>query len=162
MKTVIRKARKNDSRAIHNLIKELAIFEKEPDSVKISVLDIENHGFGSKPLFECIVAEISDKVVGMALYYPRYSTWRGPTFHLEDLIVSEKYKGKGIGTKLYSAFIRQSYDTGVQRIEWNVLNWNTPAVNFYKNSGATVLNDWDTVQMHRLEMGKYLDSLIDS
>ena len=98
----------------------------------------------------------------MALYYPRYSTWRGPTFHLEDLIVSEKYKGKGIGTKLYSAFIRQSYDTGVQRIEWNVLNWNTPAVNFYKNSGATVLNDWDTVQMHRLEMGKYLDSLIDS
>ena len=98
----------------------------------------------------------------MALYYPRYSTWRGPTFHLEDLIVSEKYKGKGIGTKLYSAFIRQSYDTGVQRIEWNVLNWNTPAVNFYKNSGATVLNEWDTVQMHRLEMGKYLDSLIDS
>ena len=63
---------------------------------------------------------------------------------------------------MYSAFIRQSYDTGVQRIEWNVLNWNTPAVNFYKNSGATVLNDWDTVQMHRLEMGKYLDSLIDS
>ena len=113
MKTVIRKARKKDSRAIHNLIKELAIFEKEPDSVKISVLDIENHGFGSKPLFECIVAEISDKVVGIALYYPRYSTWRGPTFHLEDLIVSEKYKGKGIGTKLYSAFIRQSYDTGV-------------------------------------------------
>ena len=63
---------------------------------------------------------------------------------------------------MYSAFIRQSYDAGVQRIEWNVLNWNTPAVNFYKNSGATVLNDWDTVQMHRLEMGKYLDSLIDS
>ena len=63
---------------------------------------------------------------------------------------------------MYSAFIRQSYDAGVQRVEWNVLNWNTPAVNFYKNSGATVLNEWDTVQMHRLEMGKYLDSLIDS
>ena len=63
---------------------------------------------------------------------------------------------------MYSAFIRQSYDAGVQRIEWNVLNWNTPAVNFYKNSGATVLNEWDTVQMHRLEMGKYLDSLVDS
>ena len=69
MKIVIRKARKKDSRAIHNLIKELAIFEKEPDSVKISVLDIENHGFGSKPLFECIIAEISYKVVGMALYF---------------------------------------------------------------------------------------------
>jgi len=63
---------------------------------------------------------------------------------------------------LYSAFIRQSYNTGVQRIEWNVLNWNTPAVNFYKNSGATVLDDWDTVQMHRLEMEKYLNSLKES
>ena len=162
MKVLIRDANENDMGKVFDLVQELAIFEKEPDSVKISVLDIENHGFGSKPLFECIIAEISYKVVGMALYYPRYSTWRGPTFHLEDLIVSEKYKGKGIGTKLYSAFIRQSYDAGVQRIEWNVLNWNTPAVNFYKNSGATVLNEWDTVQMHRLEMGKYLDSLIDS
>ena len=162
METIIRKAGKKDSKAIHSLIKELAIFEKEPDSVKISVLDIENHGFGSNPLFECIVAEISNKVVGMALYYPRYSTWRGPTFHLEDLIVSEKYKGRGIGTKLYSAFIKQSYNAGVQRIEWNVLNWNTPAVNFYKNSGATVLDDWDTVQMHRLEMEKYLNSLKES
>ena len=162
MGIIIRKAKKKDSKAIHSLIKELAIFEKEPDSVKISVSDIENDGFGSKPLFECIVAEIDNKVIGMALYYSRYSTWRGPTFHLEDLIVSEIYKGKGIGTKLYSAFIRQSYKSGVQRIEWNVLNWNTPAVNFYKNSGATVLNDWDTVQMHRLEMGKYLDSLKES
>ncbi len=63
---------------------------------------------------------------------------------------------------MYSAFIRQSYNTGVQRIEWNVLNWNTPAVNFYKNSGATVLDDWDTVQMHRLEMEKYLNSLKES
>ena len=162
MEIIIRKAMKKDSNAIHNLIIELAIFEKEPDSVKVSALEIENHGFGSKPLFECIVAEINDVVVGMALYYPRYSTWRGPTFHLEDLIVSEKYKGKGIGTKLYSAFIRKSYNLGVQRVEWNVLNWNTQAVNFYKNSGATVLNDWDTVQMHRLEMGKYLDSLKES
>lgn len=162
MKIIIRKAKKKDSLAIHNLIIELAIFEKEPNSVKVSALEIENHGFGSKPLFECIVAEINDIVVGMALYYPRYSTWRGPTFHLEDLIVSEKYKRKGIGTKLYSAFIRQSYNSGVQRVEWNVLNWNTPAVNFYKNSGATVLDDWDTVQMHRLEMGKYLDSLKES
>ena len=162
MEIIIRKAEKKDSKAIHNLIKELAIFEKEPDSVKISDLEIKNHGFGSKPLFDCIVAEINLKVIGMALYYPRYSTWRGPTFHLEDLIVSEKYKGKGIGTKLYSAFIRQSYNSGVQRIEWNVLNWNTPAVNFYKNSGATVLNDWDTVQMHRLEMRKYLNSLKES
>ena len=83
METIIRKAGRKDSKAIYNLIRELAIFEKEPNSVKISVSDIENHGFGSKPLFGCIVAEIRNKVVGMALYYPRYSTWRGLHFILK-------------------------------------------------------------------------------
>ena len=95
----------------------------------------------------------------MALYYSRYSTWKGPTFHLEDLIVSEKLKGKGIGTQLYAEVIKQSYEAGVERIEWNVLDWNTTAVNFYKNSGANVLKDWLSVQMHRPAMKNFLDSL---
>ena len=159
MKAIIRKAESTDSKAILNLIKELALFENEPESVSLNVSDIQNHGFGIKPLFECLVAEVNKQVIGMALYYQRYSTWKGPTFHLEDLIVSGKYKGNGIGTKLYSAFIQKSYEAGVERIEWNVLDWNSPAVNFYNNSGARVLKDWRTVQMHRYEMKKYLDSL---
>jgi len=106
MNALIRKAEKKDSLAILNLIKELALFEKEPESVKLKLSDIENDGFGTKPLFECIVAEINERIIGMAIYYPRYSTWNGPTIHLEDLIVSEQYKGKGIGTQLYSNLLK--------------------------------------------------------
>ena len=159
MKAIIRKAKLNDSSVILELINELALYEKEPKSVILSLLDIEKHGFGPKPLFECLVAEVKKEVVGMALYYPRYSTWKGPTFHLEDLIVSEHFKRKGIGTELYAAFINRSFEAGVQRIEWNVLDWNLPAINFYKNSGANVLQDWKTVQMQRPAMKYFLDSL---
>ena len=158
MNALIRKAEKKDSLAILNLIKELALFEKEPESVKLKLSDIENDGFGTKPLFECIVAEINKKIIGMAIYYPRYSTWNGPTIHLEDLIVSEQYKGKGIGTQLYSNFIKMAFNSGVKRVEWNVLDWNSPAINFYKKSGAKVLDDWRSVQMHRSEMKKYLEN----
>ena len=158
MNPLIRKAEKKDSLAILNLIKELALFEKEPESVKLKLSDIENDGFGTKPLFECIVAEINNRIIGMAIYYPRYSTWNGPTIHLEDLIVSEQYKGKGIGTQLYSNFIKMAFNSGVKRVEWNVLDWNSPAINFYKKSGAKVLDDWRSVQMHRSEMKKYLEN----
>ena len=158
MNALIRKAEKKDSLAILNLIKELALFEKEPESVKLKLSDIENDGFGTKPLFECIVAEINEKIIGMAIYYPRYSTWNGPTIHLEDLIVSEQYKGKGIGTQLYSNFIKMAFNSGVKRVEWNVLDWNSPAINFYKKSGAKVLDDWRSVQMHQSEMKKYLEN----
>ena len=158
MNALIRKAEKKDSLAILNLIKELALFEKEPESVKLKLSDIENDGFGTKPLFECIVAEINEKIIGMAIYYPRYSTWNGPTIHLEDLIVSEQDKGKGIGTQLYSNFIKMAFNSGVKRVEWNVLDWNSPAINFYKKSGAKVLDDWRSVQMHRSEMKKYLEN----
>ena len=158
MNALIRKAEKKDSLAILNLIKELALFEKEPESVKLKLSDIENDGFGTKPLFECIVAEINKRIIGMAIYYPRYSTWKGPTIHLEDLIVSEQYKGKGIGTQLYSNFIKMALNSGVKRVEWNVLDWNSPAINFYKKSGAKVLDDWRSVQMHQSEMKKYLEN----
>jgi len=156
MGAFIRKAEKKDSSAILALIQELALFEKEPESVLLQVTDIEKHGFGSMPLFQCLVAEVQEAIVGMALYYPRYSTWKGPTFHLEDLIVSEQFKGKGYGNQLYTAFIHQAYEAGVERIEWNVLDWNTPAVRFYEKSGATVLSDWRTVQMHRPAMKNFL------
>lgn len=159
MTASIRKAVAKDSASILSLIKELALFEKEPTSVILTVADIEKYGFGTQPMFQCLVAEVEKKIVGMALFYQRFSTWKGPTFHLEDLIVSTKYKGKGIGTQLYTAFIKESFNAGVERIEWNVLDWNLPAVNFYHNSGATVLKDWQTVQMHRPEMKKFLDTI---
>ncbi len=159
MKTLIRQATIYDSTAILTLIQELADYEKEPESVKLNVAAIERDGFGQSPLFQCLVAEFENQVIGMALYYSRYSTWKGPTFHLEDLIVTEAYKGQGVGTQLYSEFIKIAHQNGVERVEWNVLDWNTPAIEFYKKSGATVLHDWSTVQMHKAEMETYLKEL---
>jgi GNAT superfamily N-acetyltransferase len=152
----IRKANLNDSKGIIKLIIELAEFEKEPDAVEINATDIENHGFGSNPLFECFVAEINHSIVGLALFYPRYSTWKGPTLHLEDLIVTQSMKGKGIGALLLSSFINHAKDLGVKRIEWAVLEWNTNAINFYEKNGAKVFNDWNIVQMDFKGITKYI------
>jgi len=159
MNVTLRPAEKQDSEAILRLIQELAVFEKEPESVLLTVSDIERYGFGSSPLFQCLVAQVEQQAIGMALYYQRFSTWKGPTYHLEDLIVTEAYKGKGIGTQLYTAFIQMAYESGVERIEWNVLDWNTPAVGFYEKSGATVLHDWSSVQMHKAEMEAFLKNV---
>jgi len=156
MEYTIRKAEKTDAASILGLIQELAVFEREPDAVVVTEKDIEAHGFGSTPLFHCFVVEKDDTVVGMALFYPRYSTWKGPTFHLEDLIVTEAHKGKGVGTALYQAFIAYAYNAEVNRVEWVVLDWNNPAVQFYKNSGAQVSEEWNTVQMDRDAMDAYL------
>lgn len=159
IKPHIRKAVKSDAASILFLIRELAIFEKEPEAVIVTEDQIERDGFGDRPLFECFVAEVADQVVGMALYYPRYSTWKGPTFHLEDLIVTEPMKGKGIGTLLYNAFLEHAHEVGVERVEWAVLDWNLPAINFYQKSGATVLDDWKTVQMDKKSINNYISKI---
>ena len=156
IKANIRKAIKSDAASILFLIRELAIFEKEPQAVIVTQVQIERDGFGDRQLFKCFVAEVADQVVGMALYYPRYSTWKGPTFHLEDLIVTEPMKGKGIGTQLYNAFLGHAYDTGVKRVEWAVLEWNLPAIKFYQKSGATISDDWRSVQMDKKSIDNYI------
>jgi GNAT superfamily N-acetyltransferase len=143
----IRKGQKQDMPAVLELIRELAIFEKEPDAVVVTVADLERDGFGSDPLFYTFVAELDGKIVGMALYYYRYSTWKGRTIHLEDLIVSEKMRGTGLGFALYKEIISQGQRDKVRRIEWNVLDWNTPAIDFYEKSGARILTDWRVVNM---------------
>jgi GNAT superfamily N-acetyltransferase len=143
----IRKGKKEDMPAVLRLIQELAIFEKEPDAVVVTVADLERDGFGENPLFNTFIAEQDGKIVGMALYYYRYSTWKGRTIHLEDLIVKERMRGSGLGYALYSAIIAQGKKDGVRRIEWNVLDWNTPAIDFYEKSGARVLKDWLVAQM---------------
>ena len=129
--------------AVLDLIRELAIFEKEPDAVVVTVADLERDGFGENPLFYTFVAEVDNdssdseqakQIVGMALYYYRYSTWKGRTIHLEDLIVKDKMRGSGIGLALYTKIIEQGKADNVRRIEWNVLDWNTPAIDFYKIS----------------------------
>ena len=144
---IIRKATKNDMPSVLELIQELATFEKEPDAVVVTVDDLIRDGFSENPLFQCFVAEVENEIIGMALYYYRYSTWKGKTIHLEDLIVKESKRGTGAGFALYKEIIKQGKAENVRRIEWNVLDWNTPAINFYEKSGAKVLDDWRVVHM---------------
>jgi len=145
--------------AVLELIKELAAFEKEPDAVVVTVADLERDGFGGQPLFYTFVAEIGDRIVAMALYYYRYSTWKGRTIHLEDLIVKEDMRGSGLGFALYKEIIAQGKKDGVRRIEWNVLDWNTPAIDFYEKSGAIVLKDWLVAQMSESGIDNFLSKL---
>jgi len=143
----IRKGQKEDMSGVLALIQELAAFEKEPDAVLITADDLIRDGFGDRPLFEVFVAENENDIVGIALYYYRYSTWKGKTIHLEDLVIKESMRGTGLGYALYSEIIKQGQKDKVRRIEWNVLDWNTPAIDFYEKSGAKILDEWRVVQM---------------
>ena len=157
---IIRKATKNDMPSVLELIQELATFEKEPDAVVVTVDDLIRDGFSENPLFQCFIAEVDGEIIGMALYYYRYSTWKGKTIHLEDLIVKESKRGTGAGFALYKEIIKQGKAENVRRIEWNVLDWNTPAIDFYEKSGAKVLGDWRVVHMDDKGIEQFLNTTI--
>lgn len=156
---IIRKGTKNDMPHVLELIRELAVFEKEPEAVVVTVADLERDGFGENPLFHTFIAEDLGEIVGMALYYYRYSTWKGKTIHLEDLIVKADKRGTGAGFALYKEIIRQGKKDNVRRIEWNVLDWNQNAIDFYEKSGAKILEDWCVVQMNEEGIDEFLNKL---
>ena len=159
MNFTIRKATKADMPEVLALIKQLAEFEKEPDAVEVTVSDLEKDGFGENPAFFCYVAEVNSKVEGIALGYDRYSTWKGKAIHLEDLIVNQNFRSSGIGTALFNEVIKHGHQLGVRRINWEVLDWNEPAINFYESKGANVMRDWDVVQMNEKSIKNYIAKL---
>jgi len=153
--------------AVLGLIQELAHFEKEPNAVLVTVEDLIRDGFGSVPLFHVFVAEVeadssdseqAKQIVGIALYYYRFSTWKGKTIHLEDLVVKDKMRGTGLGYALYSEIIKQAKKDKVRRIDWNVLDWNTPAIEFYEKSGAKVLDEWRVAQMDEAAINYFVEN----
>jgi GNAT superfamily N-acetyltransferase len=163
----IRKGNPEDMEAVLGLIQELAHFEKEPDAVLVTVDDLIRDGFGPVPLFHVFVAEIENdssesehakQIVGIALYYYRFSTWKGKTIHLEDLVVKDKMRGTGLGYALYSEIIKQAKKDKVRRIDWNVLDWNTPAIEFYEKSGAKVLDEWRVAQMDEESINYFVEN----
>ena len=159
MNFTIRKGEKKDMPSVLELIKELAIFEKEPDAVNITVDDLIENGFKDNPEFNIFVAENDGEILGMALFYNRFSTWDGPSLHLEDLIVSEKHRGKGIGKALYDKVLEYGLKSGKNRIEWVVLDWNKVAIDFYESTGANMLTDWNLCQMDKKSIKKYLNQI---
>lgn len=153
-----REAKKSDVPEILNLIRELAVFEKEPESVVVTEAELEEAGFGAHPEFKCFIAEEGGVVVGMAFIYFRFSTWVGRTIHLEDLIVKAAYRGKGIGGALYSRVMRYAANQKVRRVEWVVLDWNKNAISFYKKTGATIMKDWYLTQMDETGLKRFIQT----
>jgi GNAT superfamily N-acetyltransferase len=155
----IRNASSKDMSAVLQLIVELAVFEKEPNAVEITEQSLIEDGFQGTPAFKCFVATVDDKVVGTALIYNRFSTWKGKILHLEDLIVTQKMRGHGIGTALLDEVVKYGYHLKVKRINWEVISWNNGAIKLYERQGAKVLRNWNVVHLDEKGIETYITKL---
>lgn len=137
----IREAREQDAPAMMKLINELAAYEKAPDEVTVSLDEFVKCGFGDDPIWWAFVADTGNEVVGFALYYIRYSTWKGARMYLEDIIVTQEHRGKGIGRLLFERLIEVGKEKKLHGMVWQVLEWNQPAINFYKKYDHITFDD---------------------
>lgn len=142
MSILIRKAVATDCPAMLTLVNELALYEKAPEQVTVTLEHFTESGFGTNPVWWAFVAEEEGKVVAMALYYIRFSTWKGQRMYLEDIIVTEAMRGKGIGAKLMDTLIEECKEKQFSGMMWQVLDWNEPAINFYKKYNANFDGKW--------------------
>jgi GNAT superfamily N-acetyltransferase len=142
MSITIRRAEKKDCPRLLELVQELADYEKAPSEVTVSLDHFQESGFGENPVWWGFVAEENGIIHGFALYYIRYSTWKGQALYLEDLLVTENMRGKGIGKLLFDRLIEEAKEKGFKRMCWQVLEWNEPAINFYRKYNATLDPEW--------------------
>ena len=143
----IRAAVPADVPAIHALIVELAVYEREPDAVLITEQDLRRDGWGPEPLFECLVVEDGGAVCGFALFHPTYSTWTGRSLYLEDLYVQPEHRGQGLGSALLARVAAEAERQGCARLDWSVLTWNEPAIRVYERIGATRMEEWRRMRL---------------
>ena len=148
MEILIREATVSDCDAMMDLIHELAIYEKAPNEVTVSLEEFKDAGFGSNPVWFAFVAETDNKIIGMSLFYIRYSTWKGRRIYLEDLIVNEPYRGYGIGKKLLDRTVAYAKDNNYTGMMWQVLDWNEPAIKFYEKYNANFDGEWVNVNLN--------------
>lgn len=151
----IRRGTVEDLQAILDLIVELAIYEKAEHEVENSTEQMKLDGFGERPVFDFFVVEENEMIVGTAIYYFRYSTWKGKALYLEDLVVSEKYRGKGYGKALLDAIVKQAKSDNCKQVRWQVLDWNEPAINFYNSIGADLDAEWINCTLNAQQIANY-------
>jgi GNAT superfamily N-acetyltransferase len=142
MDFIVRKGEEKDLPAVLALIKELALYEKMPEEVDNTVDLMKEEGFGKNPIFGFQVAEKDGKVIGTAIYYTKYSTWKGKKLYLEDLIVTESARGKKVGKALFEKCLELAKEGGFHSLLWQVLDWNEPAINFYKKYNTEFTSEW--------------------
>lgn len=145
--TRIRPAQPADVPLIHTLIRELADYEREPESAKLTEADLLRDGFGDSPCFECLIAEEDGQPAGFALFFSIYSTWQGRSVHLEDLFVRPEFRGLGIGKALLRRVVAIAVERGCMRFQWDVLEWNQPAIDFYRSLGAVTMDEWRRMRL---------------
>ncbi|MCX8471350.1 MAG: hypothetical protein RLZZ118_2021 [Bacteroidota bacterium] len=142
MMTTIRPAQIQDCQAMLALVKELAVYEKAPDEVTISLEHFMESGFGKNPVYWAFVAEENNIIIGFALCYKRFSTWKGQRCYLEDIIVTEEHRGKGVGKLLMDKVLQDAEEKNFHGVSWQVLDWNTPAIEFYKKYKTNFDAEW--------------------
>lgn len=142
MHITIREAILEDCSRLLELINELAVYEKAPEEVTVTLAEFEDAGFGQQPVWKAFVAEADNVIHGFGLYYVRYSTWKGCRLYLEDLIVTEEMRGKGIGKLLFDTLVTEAVTKGYNGMTWQVLDWNEPAINFYRKYNAHIESGW--------------------
>lgn len=148
--TKIREARAEDAGLILQFVRELAQYERAPDAVKVGEGELARDGFpegAGERYYECLIAEEEGEAAGMALFFPVYSTWRGRSMHLEDLFVRPRFRGRGIGKALLKKVAAVAVERDCALLFWHVLDWNTPAIEFYRSLGATMLEDWRRMRL---------------
>ncbi len=144
----IRPATREDAGLILRFIRALAVYEREPDAVEATEETLIEHGFGPKPYFECMIADLDGSPAGFAFYFFDYSTWLGkPGLYLEDIFVDPEFRGQGIGRALLERLAQIAIERGCARMKWEVLDWNEPAIEFYRTMGAEFLDEWRNVRL---------------